>query len=183
MSGTHLDGPGVEIVHRDDYAEPRTLTHTGRWVDPTNPAPADIVIEDIAYALSHQARYNGMHGPYTVAQHSIMAAWMVSDEYRVATLLHDAPEAYIGDLSHPIKHGHPILGPAFRAVEAVVEDAVEKAFGLDPGALSHPAVKSADRAVFRMEWETIVEETADHFEVWTADECVRKFLSTFEVRP
>lgn len=183
MTGSHIDGPGVEIIHRDDYAEPRTRTHTGRWVNPVDPDPDDILIEDIAYALSHQARYNGMHGSYSVGQHSVQVAWMVSDEYRIAALLHDAPEAYIGDLVHPIKHGDPILGPAFRAVEARVEDAVEKAFGLAPGALGSEAVKSADRAVFRLEWETIVEETHEHFEVWDADETIRRFLATFEVRP
>ena len=181
MTGTHIDGPGVFIEHRDDYAEPRTRTHTGRWVNPANPAPEDIVIEDIAYALAHQARYNGMHGSYSVGQHSVMVAWMVSDQYRIAALLHDAPEAYIGDMAHPIKHGHPVLGPAFREVEAVVESAVERAFGLEPGALGHPAVKSADRAVFRLEWETIVEETAEHFDVWDADETIRRFLTTYEV--
>jgi hypothetical protein len=114
----------------------------GRWVNPCDPAPYDIVIEDIAYALSHQARYNGHHGPYNVAQHSVLVSYECPT---MPALLHDAPETYIGDLSHPIKYGHPALGKAFREVEDVVARRVEEAFGLPRGSLDSAWVKAGRR--------------------------------------
>lgn len=77
------------------------LTYSGRMVDLLSPDPEQIELIDIAHALARITRFTG-HGDrcFTVAQHSVM----VHDLARVPwALLHDAAEAYIGDVSSPLK--------------------------------------------------------------------------------
>jgi hypothetical protein len=77
------------------------LTYAGRMVDLLRPDPEQIELIDIAHALARITRFTG-HGDqcFTVAQHSVM----VHDLARVPwALLHDAAEAYIGDVSSPLK--------------------------------------------------------------------------------
>lgn len=90
-------------------ANPWTLTQTGRAVDLLDPRPGMIDIRgDIAPALGRIARFNGQvpGGAYSVAQHSVMGARALLDEtsrpdLAAAFLLHDAHEAYLGDLTTP----------------------------------------------------------------------------------
>jgi hypothetical protein len=63
-----------------------------------------ICIEDVAHALSHICRFNGHCSKfYSVAEHSLMAAEMVPDRLKIYALLHDAGEAYLSDMSRPLK--------------------------------------------------------------------------------
>jgi hypothetical protein len=79
-------------------------TYTGKVLDLTNPHPDSICIEDIARGLSHQYRFNGhAEEPMTVAQHSVLCASEAPWPFKMAALLHDASEAYIGDMPAPIK--------------------------------------------------------------------------------
>ena len=86
----------------------KITTYSGKPFFPMDPRPEEIRIEDIAHSLSMQCRFNG-HTKwfYSVAQHcSIMAEAMMSDgyaEYAFEALMHDAAEAYIGDLIRPVK--------------------------------------------------------------------------------
>lgn len=122
------------------------LTYTGRQFWPLDPRPEDVCIGDIATARAHQGRYNGHSRHfYSVAQHSaLMARWfMARGDLPMArwALLHDAAEAYLGDVIRPIK---PFL-PGFAAIEAKVETVVWPVFGL--GAELPSAVKDADRKI------------------------------------
>jgi hypothetical protein len=81
-------------------------TVSGKKMDLLNPAIDSINIEDIAYALSRICRFNGhtRRGTwYSVAEHSVNVAMLVPDEHKLTALMHDASEAYIADLSRPIK--------------------------------------------------------------------------------
>ncbi len=70
-----------------------------------NPQIDEILIEDIAHALSHLCRYGGHSNQfYTVAQHSIAASYLVSPENAMCALMHDSTEAYLCDIPRPIKH-------------------------------------------------------------------------------
>lgn len=79
------------------------VTATGRQVNLLDPDPESIVIEDIAAALCRLNRFTGHTTTfYSVAQHSVL----VSEQCRyspLAGLLHDAHEAYLGDVSRPLK--------------------------------------------------------------------------------
>lgn len=81
------------------------VTYTGKHIDLLDPKPEDIDIHDIAHSLSMQCRYNG-HTPefYSVAQHSLEVSYAVSAKpSALAGLMHDAHEAYAGDIVRPVK--------------------------------------------------------------------------------
>ncbi len=79
-------------------------TATGRQFYPLDPRPEDVCIEDIAHALSNVCRFAGHSAwHYSVAQHCVLASEYAPPEYAIAALLHDAAEAYMGDIARPWK--------------------------------------------------------------------------------
>ncbi|MBS9728996.1 phosphohydrolase [Pseudomonas aeruginosa] len=104
------------------------ITYTGSRFDLIQPDPASIHPTDIAHALAQQCRFNGhCVSHYSVAQHSYFVADLVPEEHQLAALLHDASEAYIGDMVRPLKE----LLPEFRQIEAVIWSAICERFDLD----------------------------------------------------
>jgi uncharacterized protein len=110
-------------------------TFTGRQFFPLNPRVEDIVIEDIAHALSLQCRFSGhVKCFYSVGEHCVRIARQLILEKRSRTeivwgLLHDASEAYLVDLPRPLKRS-PVLGPAYRQAEERLMLAVCQRFHL-----------------------------------------------------
>lgn len=88
-----------------DLNNPHIRTFTGKKFYFLDIKPDDICIEDIAHALSNICRYNGhCKNFYSVAEHSIRCCERGSDWLcKIWGLLHDAAEAYIGDLVSPFK--------------------------------------------------------------------------------
>ena len=79
-------------------------TFTGRKFWPLDPRPEDIDVRDIAHALAHLCRFTGHSKTfYSVAQHCVIASEIVSPEAALPALLHDAAEAYMGDIARPWK--------------------------------------------------------------------------------
>lgn len=79
-------------------------TYTGKSVDLLDPSPGTICIEDIAHALSRICRYKGhTEKHYSVAEHCIHVSQQVNEDFALEGLLHDATEAYLQDLSRPLK--------------------------------------------------------------------------------
>lgn len=92
------------------------------------PCADDVRIEDIARALSRLPRYTGhTFTPYFVAHHSVFVSSIVPPELRFEGLMHDATEAYIGDISSPLKR---LIGPRIKEIERSVWLAIAKRFGL-----------------------------------------------------
>ncbi|MGR3484257.1 MAG: hypothetical protein ACU0BF_02870 [Paracoccaceae bacterium] len=133
---------------------------SGRRLDLLDPSPLDVELEDIAHGLAFVARWNGQttgDWPYSVAEHSLLVEALVAradpalpPRWRLAALLHDAPEYVIGDMISPVKGA---IGPAYAAMEARLSAAIHIRFGL-PAALPAPvkrAIKRADRACARIE--------------------------------
>ncbi|KGN68446.1 phosphohydrolase [Porphyromonas sp. COT-239 OH1446] len=84
-------------------------TYTGRRIAPLDPKREDICLDDIAHALSLMTRANG-HMPefYSVGQHCIACAREAiarghSPRVALAALVHDSSEAYISDITRPVK--------------------------------------------------------------------------------
>lgn len=79
-------------------------TYTGRQFWPLDPRPEEVFIEDIAHHLSQICRFTGACAQfYSVAQHSVEVSKIAPRRYALWGLLHDAPEAYLGDLTRPVK--------------------------------------------------------------------------------
>ncbi|MEX0589991.1 MAG: HD family hydrolase [Xanthobacteraceae bacterium] len=110
---------------------------SGRRLDLLDPSPLDVEIEDIAHGLARVARWNGQtDGPhiFSVAQHALLVETIsrrtapnVDRRWRLAVLLHDAPEYVIGDLISPFK---AVLKDDYKKVEARLLHAVNLRFGL-----------------------------------------------------
>jgi len=121
-------------------------TITGRKFWPLDPSVNDIDINDIAWALSRICRYGGhtcIH--YSVATHCIAVSYLVPEEYALWALLHDASEAYVGDMVRPLKH----MMPEYMAVEEKVVSTIAEAFGLESP--MPECVHTADRMITEAE--------------------------------
>jgi hypothetical protein len=149
---------------------------SGRRLDLLDPSPFDIEIEDIAHGLARVARWNGQtHGDhaFSVAEHCILVedcmAQMkpgISARWRLAALLHDAPEYVIGDLISPFKAA---VGLDYKALENRLQAAIHVRFGL-PAQLPEEItflIKQADKAAAFFEATQLagfsVEEAEDFF--------------------
>lgn len=137
-------------------AQPRAWQRmlSGRRLDLLDPTPVDIEIEDIAHGLAFVARWNGQtrgDWPYSVAEHSLLVEEIftrtspaVAPKWRLAALLHDAPEYVIGDMIGPVKAA---VGPGYGELDLRLTAAIHLRFGL-PGVLPLPikkAIKAADK--------------------------------------
>ena len=128
---------------------------SGRRLDLLDPSPLDIEIEDIAHGLARVARWNGQtigDHAYSVAEHCVLVSdicglirpgWPV--KWRLAALLHDAPEYVIGDMISPFKAA---LGFDYKSFEHRLAVAIHMRFGLpsDLPATVEEIIKRADKA-------------------------------------
>jgi 5'-deoxynucleotidase YfbR-like HD superfamily hydrolase len=128
---------------------------SGRRLDLLDPSPLDIEIVDIAHGLARVARWNGQttgEHAFSVAQHSLVVEDIavairpdLDPRWRLAALLHDAPEYVIGDMISPFKAA---LGLDYKTFEDRLEAAIHIRFGLPPHAPASvkALIKTADRA-------------------------------------
>ena len=129
-------------------------TYTKIHFTPLEPRPEDIKIEDIAHALSLMTRANG-HFPefYSVAQHCIAcaeeaAARGYAKNVVLACLLHDAQEAYMADVTRPVKKHLD----KFREIEDRLQRAVYHRFGVELTEEERAAVSDVDDTMLYYEF-------------------------------
>lgn len=134
------------------------VTHSRKEIDPSCPRAEDIDIVDIAHALARTGRF-GNHGDHflSVARHSLDACQVAASYYHapVATqlqaLLHDAAEAYIGDIVGPVKL---LLGDRVKQIENRFLRAIGEHVGIDLVHLE-PVVKEIDMRLLLGERDTV----------------------------
>ena len=97
-------------------------------------------IEEVAHALAQINRFTGhARRPYSVAEHSMLVATIAAGEgaspvQQLAALLHDAHEAYVGDLASPAKWA---IGTSWEVFEHSQASAVHNALGVRAAMCAH----------------------------------------------
>jgi len=180
-----------------------TIERIGDWMQtrsgirfyPFDPRPEEVHIEDIAAALSKICRFNGhCREFYSVAEHSVRVSRICDPQDALWGLLHDAAEAYVGDMVRPIKR-HQQLG-AYRETEYEVMEAIIARFSLShEGIWAHEmpySVKLADEVMLATEardlmdvrdWDSYSELVVKALPVpvvcWSAANAEQQFLRRF----
>lgn len=155
-------------------------TFTGRMVDPFNMRAKDIDIVDIAHALGMTCRYGGhVSRFYSVAEHSCLVSFALPRELALWGLLHDAGEAYLGDIPTPIKTD------IHREREDAIMRAVIERFDLDPVAMPDE-VHSIDGRILADEMLDMMDYDPKRIPLgvkihnWSPEQAKRNFLIAFQ---
>jgi uncharacterized protein len=166
---------------------PRIMLASGSWFDLLDPWNSQFTIQDIAQGLGNICRYAGQCSQfYSVAEHSLHVSSIVPS-YKIEALMHDAAEAFLGDVTRPLKQ----LLPQYKKIEKSVEKAIFARFGLDYSCLV--SFKKIDLSVLAAEQEQIMPAGTDY---WTSEsevtpapivvnflspsDATQKFLETYE---
>lgn len=145
---------------------------SGIEIDLINPVPEMIDIEDIAKGIAYKGHFAG-HTPryFSIAEHSIMVSYITEDR---EGLLHDAAEAYIGDMVRPLK----IRFLDFKEIENRILDAVEIALKLDPGFYKSTLIKAADNVVLALEFDEFFDY--ENFNPFITDKMTRDIYNKYK---
>lgn len=174
-------------------------TISGVRVNLEHPDPETIHLEDLARHLSRLCRYAGGVEPfYSVAEHCVRTAALCTGRWQLPALLHDAAEAYIGDIPGPVRRLPGLWG--FDAVEERLQAAIELRFRLPLCALRSVVVDVADRRMLALEAVALKNASLDAWGIpadfaptfadvhelrasagWTPPEAEARFLSAFAV--
>lgn len=154
-------------------------TYNGLLIDLLNPTVDMINIDDIARGLAYKGHFGGMTPFYfSIAQHStlvhelMLCKFMHNKQMLLLGLLHDASEAYIGDMVKPLKvHLNEFCEIEDRLMKVICEK-----FDVDYEMLS--LVKPYDKEAQELEFQTFFEGAA-HVISQTPDYSKRIFLRTF----
>lgn len=189
------EGQRYERLDDDAAAYPNTVRtiigptialRSGAYFDFLAPESSGFTIDDIAHGLSNVCRFAGQTRKfYSVAEHSVHVSRIIGLRFAYAGLMHDAPEAFIGDIPKPLKN----LLPDYANIEHRTEVAVLSRFDV-PFPLP-PAVKLTDLAMLRAEQSQAMENedfwgategapAADvTLEFWSPDRAKFEFLRRF----
>lgn len=135
-------------------------TASGHAVDFLSPDPSQITAEDITTSLSRLPRFNGHtlpNKPWTVAQHSLLVEALLSPqtnkELQLAALLHDAHEAYTGDITSPLQHAITHLNGynPIRDIQDSLDRTIATTFKFSPMLFNHPEIVRADFRALALE--------------------------------
>lgn len=161
------------------YTENAIRTYTGKAFDLLILDPDTICIEDIAHALARVPRFGGhLPNTYSVAQHSVMVSISLPLDLALAGLLHDASEAYLGDMPSPFKK----LMPDYKRLESNLMHSIAKKFRFQYPL--DPEIKKADASALSEEWNTLVmcdPETDQYADYWNAEPAEEIFLAHFKM--
>lgn len=150
-------GPTIDMQHTaitTDYVS----TFSGNRFYPLRPHIDQVAIEDIAHGLAYQCRFNGQTKTfYSIAQHSLIVASLVPPPLRLAALLHDAAEAYLGDMVKPLK----VLLPEFAALEDKVTAIIATTYGIDFS--DYAPIKRADLVALATEKRDLMPHSAERW--------------------
>ena len=155
-------------------------TYSAKQFFPLAPRQEDIDIVDIAHSLALQCRFTGHCMEfYSVAEHSVRASYLVPSEHALWALLHDATEAYLTDMSRPIKQ-NTSLGEEYRKIEKNLMAAICQKFGLSTE--EPPQVKIADNIMLMTEKRDLLRNNLAHPKWNETAEPVREYIHPMDWR-
>lgn len=138
------------MTGKGEATKHRIMLQSGSIFDLKEPETSEIKIEDIAHGLAHTCRFAGQcKAFYSVAEHSVLVSQVVP-EAGLAGLLHDAAEAFVGDMTRPLKQ----LLPEFAKIEKRIERAIFQRFEIEWPPPS--SIKAADYSVMAAEQVTLM---------------------------
>ena len=146
--------------------------YSGKYLDLADPRPEDFTLADVARGLSHVCRFGGqVERFYSVAEHSYHCAYLALTDGRgpsvaLACLMHDAAEAFVGDIVKPLK----VMLRGYDEVEKAVERAIARKWGIDFD-IAAGVVKEIDRSMLIAERRALF--SSDKVK-WTGEDTVRK---------
>jgi hypothetical protein len=141
------------VVQEEAMKQPVIRTYTGKMINPLALRPQDIDIEDIAHHLACYNRFNGATiVPINIACHSMLVARIVKytiddPSIELQALLHDSPEAYLGDVTKWLKQSPAMAG--YRLAELNANNVIMDKFCLSR--TQHPSITDADRVAVTFE--------------------------------
>lgn len=167
---------------------PTILLHSGAYFDLLAPEESGFTIDDIAHGLSNTCRFAGQSNRfYSVAEHSVHVSRFVKPENAYAALMHDASEAFIHDISKPLKS----LLPEYQAIEQRIEAVI--AWRFDVPAPLPDEVSEIDIRMLITEQKHLIPARTDwdymrgreplplaYLPCWSPDKAKRVFLHYFE---
>lgn len=134
-------------------------TYTGEKFYPLDPRPEEVNEQDIAHALSLICRYGGHSlAFYSVAEHCVLLSLAVPSEFALWALLHDAAEAYVGDMVRPLKR----MLPHYSVIEDGVLAAILRRFDVEVGPIPDE-VKEADNRIILTERAAVMQHTEEQW--------------------
>jgi hypothetical protein len=177
-----VEAPWPMPIRKGDWI----CTNSGVHYYPLDPRAHEVRITDIAYALSKLCRYGGHCSDfYSVAEHSVLASYLVPARLALSALLHDAAEAYLVDLPRPIKR-HIVL---YQQIEHMNEIMVARHFRLRADFASCGAVRAADEMMLTCEMMKLMPHTMWRFSdlgpaplpirCWDHNEAALQFMTRY----
>lgn len=165
---------------------PTILLLSGSYFDFEAPETSQFTIEDVAHGLSMICRFAGQCGRfYSVAQHSVHVSEIVPPEDAYQGLMHDAPEAFVGDMAKPLK----VMLPEYSVIEKRVEAAVFQRFNV--ASPLPPTIKEADVVMLVTEQHQLMKNRDDweycrgrtpldlHLLSWSPGQAKSRFLKRY----
>ena len=168
---------------------PTILLSSGHYFDLLDPAASRFTLGDIATGLGNTCRFAGQcDGFYSVAEHCWHASFLVPANLAFAALMHDAAEAFVGDVTRPLKS----LLPAYREIESRIDGVIADRFAL-ADLCRHRLVKEADVRMLAREQQVLMPAHADEWTIlsgvdvpdvtigrWSPHEATRNWLMRAE---
>jgi len=152
------------------------ITVSGKLIDLWHPDKDLIDIDDIAHGLANNCRWNGHSQMFwSVAQHCCMMYDIAPEGKKMTFLMHDAEEAYWGDIIKPIKNKIQESCPEIIDLMHLMRDIIFEKYGIEK---ESPTSKYADNKCLYWEFENIIKNRG-YVKFWSPVKAKRKFLKRF----